>query len=347
MKKLCLLVYIQVLFIAFTNGQVLCVQCIEQNEPVSTEVTDLIVNSGFEDTPCMPEWFGDSYCPNSNLYSCDIPHWVCTGGDELSYPGIFDSTLSVIPEGNYAAYFGNGNAFPCSSMFDDTLCFNRQSCIVQGIPAGFPRSNPGYGDATGVSLEQTVSGLISGNTYVLEFWAGGEPLHGLLLSDGLFAVDVGFGKIYLTCNSTHAEFFPTGTRYLIRFNATSESHTIKFTNWGHVCIDCTELVLDHVRLYAVEELSGSVPPCTTPTSAPVADPLFVLFPNPFDKNLYMGSGLSEPSEVTLYDCNAHRVLRSPFRNSTTLNTSHLKPGVYYYEIRDTRGTRRTGKIIKL
>jgi len=52
-----------------------------------------------------------------------------------------------------------------------------------------------------------------------------------------------------------------GTRFIIEFRATAASHTVKFTNWGHICSYCSELVLDDVRLYPVGELAASVPPC--------------------------------------------------------------------------------------
>jgi hypothetical protein len=84
---------------------------------------------------------------------------------------------------------------------------------------------------------------------------------------GLFAVDVGFGDTLLRTRHTPVGV-GVGIRYLIEFRATSTSHTIKFTNWGHICTNCTELVLDDVRLYTLAELNPSIPPC--PNSNPVA-----------------------------------------------------------------------------
>jgi PKD repeat protein len=43
--------------------------------------------------------------------------------------------------------------------------------------------------------------------------------------------------------------------------ASATSHTIKFTNWGHICSYCTELVLDDVKLYTLAELNPAIPPC--------------------------------------------------------------------------------------
>ena len=73
---------------------------------------------------------------------------------------------------------------------------------VSGIPSGYPVNTPGFGGTAGLSLQQTVSGLIAGNTYVLEFWAGGESLSWYTES-GVFAVDVGFGNIFMRCKPSN------------------------------------------------------------------------------------------------------------------------------------------------
>jgi hypothetical protein len=133
-------------------------------------------------------------------------------------------------------------------------------CEATGVSPGYPLNTIDYGGANGISLEQTVNGLVPGATYVLEFWAGGETIGGVFPELGLFGVDIGFGYTYLRCKPTEA-FTGVGLRYIIVFNATAVSHSIKFTNWGHICNDCTELVLDDVRLYTLAELSPAVPPC--------------------------------------------------------------------------------------
>jgi hypothetical protein len=329
-----------------THSQVLCVKCFEQNDEISSGVNNLVRNGGFENTDCTPNWLGGSYCPNSDLYNCDIDNWLCTDGGAQSYPIIFDSTLALIPEGQYAAYFGNGNAFTCSDNWGDFSCETFHECTVTGFQPGYPKSLPGYGEQTGVSLEQTVSGLTVGHTYVLEFWAGGEPLQGLLPGEGIFAVDIGFGKIYLTCKPTDKDHFPLGTVYLIEFNASSTSHTIKFTNWGHICGDCTELVVDDVKLYTVEELSASVTPCITATSEQQVKVNFEINPNPFDSELHIQSNLTSKIKFSLYNCLSNKVMDQDFSRSTTLNTSRLEGGIYFYEFRSKNGLIKSGKIVK-
>ena len=61
---------------------------------------------------------------------------------------------------------------------------------------------------------------------------------------GLFAVDLGFGNTFLRCKPTNPGY--VGTRYVIVFNATSTSHPVSFTSWGHMCGICTELMIVYV-----------------------------------------------------------------------------------------------------
>lgn len=322
MKNVCLLLLLQVAVYFSGKGQIICVHCFEQNEAISSGFTNQLLNGGFETTTCTPAWFQDCFCPNSTLYNCDLSNWTCTGGDASSYPSVFDNTLSIIPEGNNAAYFGNGNAFACSEQWGDPSCYVVDMCTRTGIPSGYPRSNPGYGDLTGVSLEQTVSGLIVGHTYVLEFWAGGEPLLGLLTDPSIFAVDVGFGKIFLTCKPTGEPDNLIGTRYLVVFNANAPSHQIKFTNWGHICDVCTEVVLDDVSLYTIEELSGTVPECTTAAYDQKETNAINIYPNPFNGNVLFTFDLIQSGEVSLeiYDLNGRKI--------ESLIQDHLQAGMY-------------------
>ena len=258
MKKLLRLIVLCCSFLAAhsVSAQVVCILCFDQNDSISDNVTNLIQNGGFETNTCA----GLGYiCPNSSFYSCDLTNWICTGGGPSTYAHNDMNSLSLVVEGTQTAYLGNFYCNPCSNTADDTSCITDTACAILGLPPGFPTNTASYGGNTGVSIEQTVSGLIPGNTYVLEFWAGGEGSS--WPNRGLFAVDVGFGDTLLRNNQTRSFSTDIGTRYLIEFMAVSTSHTIKFTNWGHICSNCTELVLDDVRLYTLAELSPSVTPC--------------------------------------------------------------------------------------
>ena len=346
MKNVCILALLPFVLYFPGKAQVICVHCFEQNEAISSAVNNLVANGGFENTTCTPGWFQDVYCPSSALYSCDLMSWTCTGGGPSSYPSVFDSTLSIIPEGSKAAYFGNGNAFACSEQWGDASCQSLEFCTVTGIPAGYPRSNPGYGDLTGVSIAQTVAGLTVGHMYVLEFWAGGEPLLGLLSDVSIFSVDVGFGKTFLTCKPTGNPDFPIGTRYLVEFIASATSHTITFTNWGHVCDICTELVLDDVSLYTIEELSGTVPDCMTAALDVKENVDIGVYPNPFSSELTFITQIPSQSAFSLYDLVSRPVLHQEFISTLTINTSTLPHGIYFYSVNDKNGVLKSGKIIK-
>ena len=264
MKKNLLFLFIIFLFIrtGSLQAQIICIYCYEQNDSISQNVNNLILNGSFENTNCQPNVFSNSFCPNANYYGCDVVNWTCTGGGVDTYASIDDNTFTQTAEGAYAAYFGNGSfASACSAINNDTSCLTPTGCELLNIPPGYPTNDAGYGGNTGVSLEQTVSGLNIGSTYVLEFWAGGEPQSHGWMDAGVFAVDIGFGYTYLRNKPTCPGCI--GTTYIIEFNATSTSHTIKFTNWGHICIPCTELILDNVRLYTLAELSPVVPSCST------------------------------------------------------------------------------------
>ena len=247
----------------YSTAQIICVHCYNQNDSISSGVNNLLLNGGFETTTCQPSTgvIGEnsSICPNSNGYACDFANWTCTGGGYNTYACLYNTVIgkSIIVQGNNAVYFGNFYCMACSSSSEDTSCLDNLGCTVTGIPAGYP-FNPdiAFGGSTGVSLQQTVNGLVPGHYYVLEFWAGGEESYG---GKGLFALNVGFGDTLLRNRSTGPG--DIGITYIVEFKATSSSHTIKFTNWGHICSNCTELVLDNVRLYTLAELSSSVPSC--------------------------------------------------------------------------------------
>jgi len=257
MKKFTLLFLFLSMAIITVKGQIICIFCYNQNDSISDNVTNLLLNGGFENHNCIPNnWFNSSYCPNSSYYSCNIDNWICTGGGSSTYADVSDINYAQVAEGLYTVYFGSYYCMACSTTPGDTSCLTTIDCTVGGIPNGYPTNDPVYGGSQGLSLEQTVTGLTIGSTYVLEFWAGGE----IQPEPGLFAVDIGFGYTYLRNLSTQA-FTGIGRRYIIEFNATSTSHTIKFTNWGHINTNCSELILDDVKLYTLQELSPIVPPC--------------------------------------------------------------------------------------
>lgn len=230
---------------AFTSGaQVICISCFDQNEPLNTGFPNLISNGGMESSTCGA--LGSAICPASMSYACDVTDWTVTGGAAYTYATVVTGGGWLVPEGAQAVYLGNAFCNTCSSNSEDISCLTDSGCYTVGVPAGFPYNAPDYGGATGVSIEQTVSGLTVGSVYTLEFWSGGEDF-GFFSNDGLFGLDIGFGTMML--QSHGADIGEVGTRYAITFLANNTSHTFKFTNWGHICSTCTELVLDDVQLF--------------------------------------------------------------------------------------------------
>lgn len=335
---------------AHSHAQVLCVQCFDQNDSIGIGVgaDNLIANGGFENTTCASGCIG-VFCPNASSFNCSITDWTCTGGGTLTYACVYDSAQYMVVEKARAAYFGNSYANPCSGTQmgtfpnNDTACIVRSGCEILGLHQnGFPLSGPNYGGVNGLSLSQTVNGLTPGNTYALEFWAGGE-YQGWFFDEGIFAVDVGFGKIFLPCKVTH-EPPDTGTRYLIQFIAASTSQAITFTNWGHVCGTCTEVVIDDVRLYDPSHLPASATLCVAgvgkdPAPHKQAEVAVV------NDLLTVSVDDHAPSMLTVFDMTARKLIDRAFVSSAVIPIGALPGGAYTYRV-SCGNTRSQGTFIK-
>src|SRR5689334_9214441 len=110
------------LFSFNSSAQVSCVFCYDQNDSISQPVNNLVINGGFENHTCTTNPYVESCCPNSNYYSGDISDWTCIGGGLATYINIVAAWFSIIPEGNYGVYFGNGMCNACSNLQYDTSC---------------------------------------------------------------------------------------------------------------------------------------------------------------------------------------------------------------------------------
>lgn len=69
-------------------------------------------------------------------------------------------------------------------------------------------------------------------------------------------------------------------------------------------------------------------------------------PNPFSTQLTFSLADNVPTTVSLYNFLGQQVLQRPFTNSTTINTDQLADGIYFYELRSSKGTLKTGKLVK-
>src|SRR6187200_2652796 len=156
MKKF-LLTLSAIIAFYFSQAQVVCILCFDQNDSISSNVTNLLVNGGFETSTCG----GTGYiCPTSQWYSCDLTGWTCTGGGTGTYAqNLMAGSLSEIVQGSQGVYLGNQYCTPCSNTVDDTSCVIDTGCASFSPPPGFPLNTPDYGGNTGVSISQTVAGL--------------------------------------------------------------------------------------------------------------------------------------------------------------------------------------------
>ena len=333
MKKSILILFLYFVIIKPISAQLLCVQCFDQNDSIGVNVGshNLIINGGFENTTCT--W--SSFCPNSSSYTgCSIANWSCTGGGSSSNPVVIDSNFYKVEEGTKAAYLGNNFCDACSTG-NDTTCLHWQDCNVTGVPIGYPISPSSGGGTTGVCLSQVVTGLIAGNTYILEFWAGGRYQLGSI--EGLFAVDVGFGNIYLKNKPTPAHT-GIGTRYLVEFVATSTSHTIKFTNWGALGNGNSQVVLDNVRLYPPQYLPNPNAVCTLGINEDILTNELTLSPNPAANEIKIESKMQN-AEIEIRDVLGQTVYSTKaIAASSTIDVSMLSKGVYFINLQNGKQT---------
>ena len=68
-------------------------------------------------------------------------------------------------------------------------------------------------------------------------------------------------------------------------------------------------------------------------------------PNPFSNEINITSTDNELSEIILYDITSRKLLQQTFTNSTSINTSQLSKGIYFYEVRNKNGVIEKGKVI--
>jgi gliding motility-associated-like protein len=232
-------------------SQLQCITCFDQNAPINTGINNLLENGSLDDSDC--EDFNNYICTTSSFYACDVPGWTCDGGGVSSYAVHFQPTGSF---GNYSGagvYLGNFFCDICG-VTDDISCLVMDDCTASGIAEGYPQpTTDGYG-TDGLHFYQTVTGLTVGTAYTLEFWTGGEDFNAFTV-EGIFGLDIGFGTMILTNPPVDAG--EVGRRYVIVFVANSTTHTIKFTNWGHICSTCTEVVLDDIMLFEGSNASAS------------------------------------------------------------------------------------------
>src|SRR4030095_3467866 len=123
---------------------------------------------------------------------------------------------------------------------------------------------------------------------------------------------------------------------MVQFKATSAVQTIIFTNCGHMCGDCTELVIDNVRLYSLAELAPPYQSCITATNESEVDPTVGIYPNPFQNLIHLYVPQVGNYTISLLDVQG-RVLMVQ-HGGQSVDVSELSRGIFFIKIENGKGS---------
>jgi hypothetical protein len=70
----------------------------------------------------------------------------------------------------------------------------------------------------------------------------------------------------------------------------------------------------------------------------------LVYPSPFSNQITFS--YNEQATVSLYDFLGRQIIQQTFTNSTTINTEQLTSGIYFYRLKNYKGTLKTGKVVK-
>jgi hypothetical protein len=221
---------------------------------IGNHASNLILNGSFEADGGLAAnnsyWAaGTTLTPTMALTdwtsSGQVASYAIWGSDGLG--GINGS--ASLPDGTNGLYFGSGimvgvAPFPTEAA-NGIVTFGSNPAILSK-----PTDGP-------VTLEQTVSGLNTSGTYLLDFWTSGENVGSAEFPvDGFFGLDItGESRLYFAAPSGNG---PIGAsqRYQVFFTPSASTVTFQWINWGHYSSPgglSDELVLDDVILNAVPE----------------------------------------------------------------------------------------------
>jgi hypothetical protein len=191
---------------------------------------------------------GTGLAPTMSLSSWtasgQVASYAIWGNDGLG--GIKGS--AGLPHGTNGLYFGAGimavvAPWPTEAA-DGQVTFGSTPALLSK-----PTDGP-------VTLEQTVTGLNTSATYLLDFWTSGEDIGSFQFPvDGFFGLEItGESDLFLAAPSGNG---PIGNsqRYQVYFKPSASTVTFRWVNWGHYNGPgglSDELVLDDVILNQVE-----------------------------------------------------------------------------------------------
>ena len=115
------------LFLSITvQAQVLCIDCFRQNEAISPNANNLVLNGSFEDHEC--DLNSNAFiCPSFTSFNCEIDYWTALNGGTDTYASAKNDNFYLVPDGLTAIYFGNFYASICSSNSNDCLLYTSPS----------------------------------------------------------------------------------------------------------------------------------------------------------------------------------------------------------------------------
>lgn len=220
---------------------------------------NLVQNGSFEDHPDGGVTIHYWAAGTASTPFAQPAGWV-TNGASLNYAqwgntAVFATSSAPLPDGTSGLYFGNG----LMAAISETPTFNADGSVtfISPTPTIVPKYSPP------VTLSQTLTGLNTGTTYGLTFWASGEDAATTgFTHDGFFGLDVtGYSTVYLAAPSGLSALGQSHV-YNFTFTPVSSNTTITFTNWGHPNGSmpgwtfpgiATELVLDDVIVNVIPE----------------------------------------------------------------------------------------------
>src|SRR5580765_4581403 len=226
---------------------------------------NLVVNGSFENGSPALGTANNAYWanPSSSPYS-PIPGWTASGpsdnyalwgSDEVNGPFHLRAS-DVIPDGNIAAYFGNGEF----RSVDLQPTFNPDYTVTfSGTPTFGGQNYTGPVILSQVIPTQNNQAAL----YGLSFWVSGESASiSTATTPGIFGLrvlntEIGDPFHYLVVPPGANSAF--GESHVFQFNFaplnTSQPVTLEFYNFGHTGYQfpATEIVLDDVRVAAVPE----------------------------------------------------------------------------------------------
>ena len=185
-----------------------------------------------------------------------IPAWAQSSG--AGAYGVWGSAAAqggaACTDGVACLYFGNHHTYAGAGV---TPTFNANGTVTFSSTPTFTNFSPI--NQTPTTLSQVLTGLVIGDTYLLDFWTSGEDNTTSLPNPGVFGLNIGNDSLFLTAPSINSVFSAASKRYQVTFTATSTSEAVSFVNWGHIApsptqfSNRTELILDDVIVNHVPE----------------------------------------------------------------------------------------------